>query len=47
MVDVSSLLVNPGLGPGGPGFDSAMINEEEQAEQEGDDEKNEEDPFWK
>ena len=45
VVDVASLLVNPGLGPG---YDSAMSSEQdrEQIEQE-DIEKNEEDPFWK
>lgn len=51
MVDVASLLINPGLGPG---YDSssAMVNDEEQGveveeEEEEDIEKNEDDPFWK
>lgn len=47
VVDVASLLVNPGLGPG---YDSSMSDEEqseEEAEEEEGMEKNEEDPFWK
>ena len=45
VVDVASLLVNPGLGPG---YDSAMSDDEQgEVEEEEDMEKNEEDPFWK